>query len=62
VVDATIMRNRFNPNDTSCVGKGIKGFQVEYQSALGYRGTDSFTIEATYQKRQALDVYIITVE
>jgi hypothetical protein len=62
VVDASIKQNRFNLSDTSCVGKTIKGFQVEYQSAPGYRGTDSFTIEATYEKRQALDVYMITVE
>jgi hypothetical protein len=36
-------------------------FQVDYQSDAGYRGSDSFTIEATYNKRRVLDVYLVQV-
>jgi hypothetical protein len=59
--DGTIRRNRFKPDDLTCVGKPIKVFKVYYQSDTGFHGQDRFTIEATYSKRQVLDVYNVTV-
>lgn len=60
-IDTTIGRDRFNPNDISCWGRPIKGFEVEYQSKPGFHGWDTFTIETTYGKRQAIDVYLVTI-
>jgi hypothetical protein len=56
-----IKRNRFRPDDLACVGKPIRAFIVYYQSDAGFHGQDRFTIEATYSKRQVLDVYNVTV-
>jgi hypothetical protein len=43
-------RNRFNPSDP-CVGKPMNGFKVQYISAPGYHGPDSFVIEVQFPKR-----------
>jgi hypothetical protein len=55
-------RNRFQTSDP-CLGKIMQGFRVEYTSAPGYRGTDSFVIEVTFAKRPAvIDTFTISVE
>lgn len=60
-IDTVITRNRFKANDP-CIGKSMKGFDVSYQSNSGFRGTDSFKIEATYGNRKpVIDTYKITV-
>ena len=61
-VDTTIGRNRVKPND-SCYGMPTKGFQVDYTSKPGYRGTDSFVIEATFGTQATIvDTFTVIVE
>lgn len=61
-VATTIGKNRVG-NDDSCMGRAITGFQVDYKSDPGYRGTDSFVIETTYGKRSmTVDAFTVTVE
>ncbi|MBR0831148.1 hypothetical protein JQ596_37140 [Bradyrhizobium manausense] len=58
---AAIKRNRFRSSDP-CIGTPMKKFTIDYQSAAGYRGTDTFTVEATFGKRAPeIDVYLINV-
>lgn len=60
-VDAIVKQNRFRANDP-CIGKPMRGFQVDYQSEPGYRGSDIFKIEASYGvNRRVIDVYKVTV-
>jgi hypothetical protein len=61
-VNGPIRHNRFRASDP-CIGKIIRGFQVEYRSVPGYRGIDSFVIEVTFGKRAPItDTYTISVE
>ena len=61
-VDTTVGRNRVRPNN-SCFGMPIKGFQVDYTSRPGYRGTDSFVIEATFGTQATIvDTFTVIVE
>jgi hypothetical protein len=61
-VDGRIRHNRFSANDP-CIGKIIRGFQVEYRSVPGYRGMDRFVIEVTFGRRAPVtDTYTVTVE
>jgi hypothetical protein len=54
--------NRFN-GKASCMGKSMRVFSVDYKSNAGYRGFDSFTIDATYSKRRrVIDHYKISVQ
>src|SRR5262249_47249362 len=54
-------RNRFNPTDP-CVAKPMNGFRVQYMSAPGYHGQDSFVIEVLFPKRPLLrDSFSVTV-
>lgn len=61
-VAATIGKNRVG-RDNSCMGRPITGFQVDYRSNPGYRGTDTFVIETTFGKRSmVVDTFTVTVE
>lgn len=46
IVDTTVPPNRTGM-DNRCLGKPIKGFQVDYTSIPGFHGTDTFTLEVT---------------
>jgi hypothetical protein len=62
-VDTTIVRNRIRPSDSRCQGLPVKGFQVDYTSAPGYHGTDSFVIEATFwHGGKIVDTFTVMVE
>ena len=62
-VTAVARQNRFSSYGTACLGKSMPGFEVDYTSAPGYRGTDSFAIEVIYGNRNPiLDTYTVTVE
>jgi hypothetical protein len=63
-VETRIGTNRRDPGTiTQCTGKPTTGFRVSYQSASGFRGADSFTIEVTFGNRvPELDSYTITVK
>jgi hypothetical protein len=54
-------RNRFRPDDP-CIGKPMNGFRVQYISAPGYRGTDSFVVEVLFPGRpRIVDSYSVIV-
>jgi hypothetical protein len=61
--DVSIMQsNRYNPRDR-CVGSALKGFRVDYTSAPGFRGVDSFVIEYTPAGRATVtDSFTVNVE
>lgn len=41
----------------------MEGFRVEYTSMPGYRGTDSFVINVTFDKRPpVVDTFTVNVE
>ena len=63
VVSHTITTSRFGAV-RHCTGKPIKALQIEYKSAPGYRGTDTFTIEVTFgwEGRQDIDIYTVTID
>jgi hypothetical protein len=62
-VTAVARQNRFSSYGTVCLGKSMPGFEVDYTSTPGYRGTDSFAIEVIYGNRNPiLDTYTVTVE
>ncbi|HLZ01426.1 MAG TPA: hypothetical protein VKR55_04645 [Bradyrhizobium sp.] len=62
-VTAVARRNRFSTYGTICLGRSMPGFEVDYTSARGYRGTDGFAIEVIYGSRKPiLDTYTVTVE
>ena len=48
----------------NCVGRPIKALQIEYKSAPGYRGSDTFSIDVTFgwEGRRDTDTYTMTVE
>jgi hypothetical protein len=49
-------------SDTHCNGQVIPGLQVQYTSAPGFRGTDSFTLQRTLPNgRVDVDTYTIEV-
>jgi hypothetical protein len=45
-----------------CFGKPIKALAVTYTSKAGYRGTDSFTLDATFRAYRDVDTFTIKVE
>ena len=62
IVDSTIQRNRTG-SDTSCVGKTIKGFEVNYTSEPNFHGTDTFSLEVTTGSGKGFtDHYTVTVQ
>ena len=63
VVPSTITQSRFG-SVGHCAGTPIKALQVDYKSAPGYRGTDTFTIEVIFgfEGRQDTDNYTVTIE
>src|SRR5664279_189727 len=46
IVETTIQHNRTG-SDTSCVGRTIKGFEVNYTPQSNFHGTDNFSLEVT---------------
>ncbi len=62
IVDSKVPRHRTR-GATACFGKPIKAFQVDYTSRRGFRGTDSFKLEATFGSGlREIDTYTITVK
>jgi hypothetical protein len=63
VVPYTITTSRFG-SVGNCASKPIKALQIEYKSASGYHGTDTFTIDVTFgwEGRRDIDTYTVTVE
>jgi hypothetical protein len=63
VVSHTITTSRFG-TVRNCAGKPIKALQIEYKSAPGYHGTDTFTIDVIFgwEGRRDTDTYTVTVE
>lgn len=48
---------------THCHGVPIKGFQVNYRSAAGFRGIDTFTIEVVFgNSRSDTDYFTVMVQ
>jgi hypothetical protein len=62
-IDSTIGLSRHDPDRTRhCVGKSVPGFRIDYTSEPGFRGTDNFTIQATWGSRRIeVDTYTINV-
>jgi hypothetical protein len=63
VINHTIANSRFGPVGY-CAGKPIKALQIDYRSDMGYRGSDSFTIDITFgfEGRRDIDTYTVAVE
>jgi hypothetical protein len=59
----TIDINRFTGQRSRCAGKTIPGLNVFYVSQRGYRGTDAFTLRATYREGvlSVVDQYTVEV-
>ncbi|ABD05898.1 hypothetical protein RPB_1188 [Rhodopseudomonas palustris HaA2] len=55
--------NRFTGQRSKCAGKTISGLNVLYVSQRGFRGTDTFTLRATYREGMlsATDRYTVEV-
>ncbi len=53
-VTAVARQNRFSTYGAACLGKSMPGFEVDYTSTPGYRGTDSFAIEVIYGNRNPI--------
>jgi hypothetical protein len=60
-VSGLIKSNRFNPTD-SCIGRTIEMVQIDYRPDPGYRGADTFSIEASWgANRRGVDTFSIDV-
>jgi hypothetical protein len=55
--------NRFTGTKSNCAGKRITAFRVYYASKPGFRGTDSFVVNATYRQGlvSEVDRYVVSV-
>jgi hypothetical protein len=62
VVPHVITTSRFG-TVAHCTGHSIKALQIEYKSAPGYRGVDTFTIDVIFgfEGRRDTDTYTVTV-
>jgi hypothetical protein len=63
VVPHTITVSRYGTVQ-HCAGTPIKALQIEYKSARGYHGIDTFTLEVTFgwEGRRATDTYTVNVQ
>jgi hypothetical protein len=62
VVDSTLKNNHYGQPIKSCPGVRIKAFEVDYTSAPGFHGTDSFILDVTWSTgSHDTDTYTITV-
>jgi hypothetical protein len=63
IVRKVIRRSRFGTDQFRCSGAMTKGFQVDYRSAPGFRGTDNFSLEMRFGSgRVGTDEFTVFVE
>jgi hypothetical protein len=62
-ISTPITISRFGPVG-KCYGKLIGGFEVYYTPAPGFRGSDQFSIELTWEAahKHEIDSYVVTVQ
>jgi hypothetical protein len=63
IVRKMIQRSRFAVNPMHCSGAITKGFQVDYRSAAGFRGVDTFALEMRFGSgRVGTDMFTVFVQ
>lgn len=64
VVDWSISKSRRLGRRDRCYGQPIQAVRIEYRSNPGFRGTDAFTLDVTYDGSGArfVDTYHVKVE